>query len=42
MYNLLEYSNSYSMTLGTLWNCYRDEGNDFTNENNNANNFQDK
>ena len=26
------------MTSGSLWNYYRDEVNDFTNENNNANN----
>ena len=25
MYNLLEYSQNYSMTSGSLWNCYRDE-----------------
>ena len=25
MYNLLEYSQSYSMTSGSLWNYYRDE-----------------
>ena len=25
MWNLLEYSDNYSMTLGSLWNCYRDE-----------------
>ena len=25
MYNLLEYSQNYSMTSGTLWNYYRDE-----------------
>ena len=24
MYNLLEYSNNYSMTAGKLWNYYRD------------------
>ena len=24
-YNLLEYSQNYSMTSGTLWNYYRDE-----------------
>ena len=35
MYNLLEYSDSYSMTLGNLWNDYRDEINDSKNENNN-------
>ena len=25
MYSLLEYSDNYSMTSGTLWNYYRDE-----------------
>ena len=25
MYNLIEYSKSYSKTSGRLWNCYRDE-----------------
>ena len=34
MYNLLEYSNNYSMTSGSLWNCYRDEVNDNASENN--------
>ena len=24
-YNLLEYSDNYSMTSGNLWNYYRDE-----------------
>ena len=28
MYNLLEYSNSYSKTSVTLWQYYRDEPND--------------
>ena len=30
MYDLLEYSDNYSMTLGCLWNYYRDEINDST------------
>ena len=34
MYNLLEYSNNYSRTSGSLWNYYRDEVNDNANENN--------
>ena len=38
MYNLLEYSDSYSMTSGSLWSYYRDEVNDYDNENDNANN----
>ena len=25
MYNLIEYSNSYSKTSGSLWQYYRDE-----------------
>ena len=25
MYNLLEYSQNYSMTSGSLWNYYRDD-----------------
>ena len=38
VYNLLEYSDNYSMTSGSLWNYYRDEVNDAANENDNANN----
>ena len=39
MYNLLEYSDNYSMTSGSLWNYYRDEMKDDANENdNNINN----
>ena len=38
MYNLLEYSNNYSMTLGSLWNFYRDKINDDANEDNATNN----
>ena len=38
MYNLLEYSDNYSMTSGSLWNYYRDEVNDSTTENPNINN----
>ena len=33
MYNLLEYSDNYSMASGSLWNYYRDEINDDANEN---------
>ena len=33
MYNLLEYSTNYSMTLTSLWNYYRNEINDDENEN---------
>ena len=28
IFNLLEYSQNSSMTLGSLWNCYRDKIND--------------
>ena len=28
IFNILEYSNNYSMTSGSLWNYYRDEVND--------------
>ena len=37
MYNMLEYSDNYSMTSRILWNYYRDEVNDDENENNTAN-----
>ena len=42
MYNLLEYSDNYSMALGSLWNYYRDEINDDGNENvnNRINNYK--
>ena len=36
MYNLLEYSDNYSVTSGRLWNYYRDEVNDDSNEDNAA------
>ena len=36
MYNLLEYSDNYYMTSGSLCNYYRDEVNDSANENNDA------
>ena len=36
MYILLEYSDNYSKTSGSLWNNYRDEVNDSANENNDA------
>ena len=38
MYNLLECSNNYSMTSGSMWNYYRDEINDYANENTAINN----
>ena len=37
MYNLLEYSDSYSMTSGSLWNYYRDKINDGVNKINRIN-----
>ena len=37
MYNLLEYSDNYSMTLASLRNFYRDEVNNDANENENTN-----
>ena len=37
MYNLLEYSKHYRKTTGSLWNYYRDEPNDFSANNCNAN-----
>ena len=32
MYNLLEYSDNFSMTSGSLWDYYRDEENDSANK----------
>ena len=40
MCNLLEYSSNYSMTSRSLWNYYRDEMNDDTNENNDSGNYR--
>ena len=37
MYNLLEYNKNYSKTSGSLWNYYRDELTDETNDNNGPN-----
>ena len=37
MYNLLDYSKNCSKTSGSLWNYYRDELPDETNDNNNPN-----
>ena len=37
MNNLLEYSDNYSMTSGSLWSYYKDELNDGDNENNTDN-----
>ena len=40
MYNLLEYSDNYSMTSGSLWNYYRNEINDSANENSDKDNYR--
>ena len=37
MYNLLEYSRNYSKIFGSLWNYYRDELTDETNDGNSLN-----
>ena len=37
LYNLLEYSKNYSKTSGSLWNYYRDELTDETDDDNNLN-----
>ena len=37
MYNILEYSKNYSKTSDSLWNYYRYELTDDTNDNNNPN-----
>ena len=37
MYNLFEYSKNNSKTSGSLWNYYRDELTDETNDNNGLN-----
>ena len=39
MYNVLEYSDNYSMTSGSLWNYYRDEINDDADETDNNDNM---
>ena len=39
-YILLEYSDNYSMTSGSLWNYYRDKINDSAYENNDANHYR--
>ena len=40
MYNLLDYGQNYSVTLRNLLNYYRDEVNDFFNENNDKKNYR--
>ena len=42
MYNILEYSDNYSMTSGSLWNYYGDKVNDDANKNNDAGNYRIK
>ena len=37
MYNLIEYSRNYRITTGSLWNYYRNDLIDDTNNNNNPN-----
>ena len=37
MYNFLEYNKKYSKTSGSLWNYYRDELTDKTNDDNGPN-----
>ena len=37
---MLEYSDSYSKTSGSLWNYYRDKISDSANENNDASNYR--
>ena len=39
MYNLLDYSKNYSKTSGSLWNYYRVELNDETNDDNGPNKY---
>ena len=38
IYNMLAYSDNYSMRSGSLWNYYRNEVKDSANKNNNVNN----
>ena len=42
MYNLLEYSENYSMTLGSLWNYYRDEIDDVGDNDSDGKSFEYK
>ena len=39
IYNLLEYSQNYSMTSGSLWNYYRDETDDVDNDTSDGKSF---
>ena len=40
MYNLLEYSDNYSVTSESFWNYYRDQVNDNAYKNNDAGNYR--
>ena len=40
IYNLLGYYDNYSITFGSLWNYYRYQMNDDTNESNAANSYR--
>ena len=42
MYNLLEYSQHYSMTSGSLWNYYRDEIDDVHDNASDGKSFKNK
>ena len=42
VYNLLEYSQNYSMTSGSLWNYYRDEIDDVDDNASDGRSFKDK
>ena len=42
MYDLLEYSNNYSMTSGRLWNYYRDEVDKVNNNSSQVKSFEYK
>ena len=42
MYNLLEYSQNYSMTSGSLWNYYRDEIDDVDDNTSDGKSFEYK
>ena len=42
MYNILEYSDNYSLTSGSLWNYYGGKVNDDANKNNDAGNYRIK
>ena len=42
MYNLLEYSQNYSMTSGSLWSCYRDKIDDVDDNASNGKSFEYK